>query len=134
MSQKREPCRGLGRRRCAVTQPDSLVPLGFERRHPGGMAENSPAFQRRDKGERASSPEGTVEMIRLSRPFGTYASRTSDPALKRRATVVCPSGTKTAFVSSNPSDIGPTHRAQIGFHKSPGTANNETRHGNRSAR
>ena len=31
--------------------------LGFQRRHPGGMAENSPAFQRWDLGPGMPSPE-----------------------------------------------------------------------------
>src|SRR5262249_39762865 len=35
--------------------------LGFDPVHPGGMNENSPAFQRRDRGLVVSSPEGTAE-------------------------------------------------------------------------
>src|SRR6266849_4364158 len=49
------------------------------------MAENSPAFQRRDHVVRILSPEGTAEPDCLSRPFGTHSSPTSNPALKRRA-------------------------------------------------
>ena len=82
------------------------MPLGFERHHPGGMTENSPAFQRRDKGAEASSPEGTIEMACFSRPFGTYILRTLNPALKRWAIFTCPFGTQTAFVTSIPSGIG----------------------------
>jgi len=62
--------------------------------HPGGMVENNPAFQRRDRRQRAPSPEGTAESDCISRPFGTYPSRASNPALKRRAIVICPSGTE----------------------------------------
>src|SRR5260370_20629710 len=50
--------------------------------HPGGMVDNSPAFQRRDSGERASSPEGTAESDCLSRPSGPYPSRTSKPGVE----------------------------------------------------
>src|SRR2546423_6998718 len=96
----------LGAVRARRSADLSPMPLGFECHHPGGMAENSPAFQRRDHDERASSPEGTAEMVHLNRPFGTYASLTANPALKRRAIVVCPSGTQTALVISNPSGIG----------------------------
>jgi len=44
------------------------MPLGFQRCHPGGMAENSPAFQRWDLGPGVPSPEGTAENRHLSRP------------------------------------------------------------------
>src|ERR1041384_1016977 len=87
------------------------MPLGIERHHPGGMTENSPAFQRRDKGVEASSPEGTVEMACFSRPFGTYVLRTLNPALKRWAIFTCPFRTQTAFVTSIPSGIGLTSAA-----------------------
>jgi len=79
--------------------------LGFRLHHPGGMLENSPAFQRRESGDRAPSPGGTAEIAWVSRPSGTYPTGTSNPALKRRAIIVCPSGTETASVSSNPSGI-----------------------------
>src|SRR5580700_3237723 len=83
------------------------MPLTFQGDHPGGMVENSPAFQRRDKSERASSPEGTAERgRRISRPFGTYPSLTSIPALKRRAIVVGPSGTETGSAVSREFAIG----------------------------
>ena len=80
--------------------------LGSQLHHPGGMVENSPAFQRRDNGQPAPSPAGTAEIGCVSRPCGTYPSRTSNPALKRRAIILSPSGTETAPVTSNPSDIG----------------------------
>src|SRR5450759_1369654 len=45
--------------------PLGPMPLGFQRRHPGGMAENSPAFQRWDRGQGVPSPEGTAENHKL---------------------------------------------------------------------
>src|SRR5258708_39841725 len=39
-----------------TSTPHDFIP------HPRGMAENSPAFQRRDAFERALSPEGTAEL------------------------------------------------------------------------
>src|SRR5712691_4073872 len=58
--------------------------------HPGGMAENSPAFQRWDNHESASRPEGTAESAArgtgekqcLNRPFGTYSFRTLKPSVE----------------------------------------------------
>src|SRR5450756_1031242 len=86
------------------------MPLGFQRCHPGGMAENSPAFQRWDRGLGVPSPEGTAENHKFSRPFGTQPSIRPHPALKRRAIFKSPSGTKTrppcSTYSSNPSGIG----------------------------
>src|SRR6266568_4941215 len=82
------------------------MPLGFLLPHPGGRVEISPAFQRRDDGRRAPSPAGTAGIEGVSRPSGTYPSRTSNPALNRRAIIVSPSGTKTALVTSNPCGIG----------------------------
>jgi type II secretory pathway pseudopilin PulG len=63
------------------------------------MGENSPAFQRRDSGEGAPSPAGTAAIDSLSRPCGTYPSRTLNPVppLRDRAIVFCPSGTILAF-------------------------------------
>ena len=56
------------------------MPLGFATHHPGGMADNSPTFQRWDLDSAGKSPEGTAEtMHRVSRPFGTYARRTAVP-------------------------------------------------------
>ncbi len=67
------------------------------------MVVNSPAFQRRDCCGSATSPAGTTEIECASRPSGTYPSRTSNPALKRRAIIVSPSGTEAAHVTSKPS-------------------------------
>src|SRR5437867_4020925 len=82
------------------------MPVGFCIPNPGGMAENSPAFQRRDQVMRALSPEGTAEPGCLSRPFGTHSFRISNPALKRRAILICPSGTPGASLATNPGGIG----------------------------
>ena len=68
------------------------MPLALDRHHPVGMAENSPAFQRWDRGESAPSPEGTDEGCNLDRPFGTYHSCRALPALKRWAILTCPAG------------------------------------------
>jgi len=98
-------------------QPDvsptvSPMPPGFDHRHPGGMIENSPAFQRWDRSQRVLSPEGTAEERSLSRPFGTCRTNRPHPALKRWAILACPFGTgaKTRrpgrALGSNPSDIG----------------------------
>jgi len=59
------------------------------------MPENSPAFQRWDRGLGVPSPEGTAENHKLSRPFGTQPSIRPHPALKRWAILFCPAGTKT---------------------------------------
>ena len=76
------------------------MPLGFGPLHPRGMIENSPAFQRWDSPQIVQSPAGTAEKIpftgqssALSRPFGTRLPGWPNPALKRWAIAVCPSGT-----------------------------------------
>src|SRR3989442_15891862 len=81
------------------------MPLGFGIPNPGGMAENSPAFQRRDQVMRALSAEGTAEPRCLSRPFGTHSSPNLKPGVetpgysqlslrdtKRWAILICSSG------------------------------------------
>ena len=60
-----------------VAQTASPMSLGFDHRHPGGMIENSPAFQRWDRSQRVLSPEGTAEDRSLSRPFGTVSRQGS---------------------------------------------------------
>ena len=40
---------------------DRRTRLGFDYHHPGGMIDNSPAFQRRDCREPVLSPEGTAD-------------------------------------------------------------------------
>ncbi len=96
------------------------MPLGFQLHHPGGMVENSPAFQRRDDGRRAPSPVGTAEIECFSRPSGTYPSGTSIPALKRRAIIARPSGTEAGPVTSNPSGIGRGRLPYGAGHFAPG--------------
>ncbi len=59
---------------------------------PDGTNENSPAFQRRVWADRRLSPEGTAELVVLSRPFGTWHAQATVPALKRWAIVSHPSG------------------------------------------
>ena len=71
---------------------ESPMPLGFQRRHPGGMAENSPAFQRWDRSPGVPSPEGTTENHKFSRPFGTWHIQAMVPALNRWAIFSHPSG------------------------------------------
>jgi uncharacterized protein len=71
-------------------------------------------------GEREPSPEGTAETDCLSRPFGTYRSRPINPALKRRAIVVCPSGTESGpplqiTQAADRNVRAPTHRAWKNF-------------------
>src|ERR1035441_2526329 len=61
--------------------------------HPGGMVENSPAFQRWVRPAPQVSPEWTSAISMLNRPFGTWRPRLSVPALKRWAILICPSGT-----------------------------------------
>src|SRR5665811_2326329 len=50
-------------KRSLPTQGSELpgaMPLGFHRHHPGGMPENSPAFQRRGKFRMAQVPQGRL--------------------------------------------------------------------------
>ncbi len=75
--------------------------LGSKPHYPEGITENSPAFQRRDMHDWAWSLEGTTEIGRLSRPFGTYPSRDSNSPLKRRAILSCPSGTEETQLAQN---------------------------------
>src|SRR5437016_2049507 len=46
---------------CAGQRLSELMPLGFRHPHPGGMADNSPTFQRSDHDNRKPSPVGTAE-------------------------------------------------------------------------
>ena len=71
------------------------MPLGFQCRHPGGMAENS-----WDRSPGVPSPEGTAENRQLSRPFGTQPSIRPHPALKRRVIFKSPSGTKNGLYAA----------------------------------
>gem|GEM_PF-1885083 len=70
---------------------------------PEGQRENSPAFQFNagNRMARGQSPEGTVESWAAiyhrgsAVPFGTRAPEPF-PAFKRRAIVICPSGTSVS--------------------------------------
>ena len=57
-------------------------------------AENSPAFQRRVQVQGDTSPEGTAEPSSLNRPGRDSFRVGAIPALKRRAMVGCPCGTR----------------------------------------
>ena len=72
-------------------KPEGMtMPAGFESVNPEGMDENSPAFQRWDRGTVVLSPEGTAGSAIVGRPFGTHTLRRSSPALKRWAILNCP--------------------------------------------
>jgi len=70
-----------GRLARAVRPPSRPMRIGFQHPDHGGMAENSLAFQRRHGSERESSPAGTTEMDRVSRPCGTYPTQTTNSSL-----------------------------------------------------
>jgi len=59
------------------------MPLGFDSVHPGGMNENTPAFQRWERGSVVPSPEGTAEWVRY-RPSlrGDLSPRASTPSVE----------------------------------------------------
>ena len=83
----------LRRVKLFLTDADGVLPL-----RPGGTPENSPAFQRREPAACDQVPKGRLNGCApardFNRPFGTHRLRCSDPALKRRAIVKSPSGTK----------------------------------------
>src|SRR5205085_12521176 len=83
----------------------------ISRHHPGGMADNSPTFQRWDHDPREPSPGGTAETEFPQPSLRDSSSQTSNPTLKRWAIIVCPSGTDTACALSIPSGIGQAVRA-----------------------
>src|SRR5437870_403160 len=67
---------------------------------PGGTFENSPAFQRWEKGSIQPSPEGTAETVQsFSRPCGTCRFTHPYPAFKRWAIIGSPSGTGVGGIS-----------------------------------
>jgi prepilin-type N-terminal cleavage/methylation domain-containing protein len=86
--------------------PKCPMPLGIRDPHPGGMADNSPTFQRWDHDRGEPSPEGTPETYSRQPSLRDSSSGTSNPTLKRWAIIVCPSGTERASSLSNPSGCG----------------------------
>ena len=115
----RRPAEPAGRLSFVVSRASRPMALGFDQHHPGGMPENSPAFQRWDRSQRTSSPAGTAEAAVVSRPCGTSPGGRAHPALKRWAILICPSGTGAAprlpniAYHSNPSGIGRDARAAL---------------------
>src|ERR1035437_9213690 len=74
------------------------MPLGFDLSHPGGMAENSPTFQRWGREFRwAQVPKGRLKPCAIRQPSLRDLSDFGGgfPTLKRWAIVACPSGTRT---------------------------------------
>ena len=59
-----------------------LMPLGFDPVHPGGMDENSQAFQRWERGFVVSSPEGTAEWVRYRPSLRDLSPRASTPSVE----------------------------------------------------
>jgi len=66
-----------------------LLALSDALLHPGGMAENGPAFQGWDNDQCASSSEGTAESAAIEtsrkcifRPCGTYPTRAIKPSVE----------------------------------------------------
>src|SRR2546430_16139493 len=59
------------------------MPLGILHPHPGGMADNSPTFQRWDHDNEEPTPEGTAEIDFPQPSLRDSSSRTSNPTLKR---------------------------------------------------
>src|SRR5690349_21588324 len=71
----------LVRTRCDQYATDQVsMPVGCSTHRPGGMAENSPTFQRWDlDNHRVKVPKGRLTVIEVSRPCGTYCSWTRVP-------------------------------------------------------
>jgi hypothetical protein len=101
---------------CAATRTrrqECPMPLGFDPPHPGGMAENSPTFQRcGHEFSGAQVPKGRLKRCAIRQPSLRDLSDHGRwfPTLKRWAIIGGPSGTKTCpslayFVGANPSDI-----------------------------
>ncbi len=81
---------------------------------PGGTFDNSPVFPTPGGRSGVRSPEGTTEWrIDLAgnafsiRPCGTHSVFHHDPALKRRAILDCPSGTKNGFAPVQETEMRP---------------------------
>ena len=72
------------------------MPLGFDPVHPGGMDENSPAFQRWERGFVVSSPEGTAEWVRYRPSLRDLSPRASTPSVETLGYSRLSPGTGTA--------------------------------------
>ena len=79
--------------------------LGFDSVHPGGMNENSPAFQRWDRGLVVSSPEGTAESTVRRTSLRDLCDWASIPSVETLG-YFPPSLRDRNSVRSNPSGIG----------------------------
>ena len=82
----------------ALSRQECPMPLGFDPPHPGGMAENSPTFQRWVREFRgAPVPKGRLKPYAIRQPSLRDLSDCGGgfPTLKRWAIVACPSGTMT---------------------------------------
>jgi len=74
------------------------MPLGFRPPHPGGMADNSPTFQRWGREPSwAQVPKGRLKPRAIRQPSlrDLYDCGGGFPTLKRWAIIACPSGTMT---------------------------------------
>jgi hypothetical protein len=58
------------------------MPPGFEQLHPGGMDDNSPAFQRWVRNQVRLSPEGTVEPALCQPSLRDLSRTTSTPSVE----------------------------------------------------
>src|SRR5258708_14915924 len=56
--------------------------LGFEVLHPGGMDENSPAFQRWDRSQTCPSPGGTADVAALQASLRDASATTPTPSVE----------------------------------------------------
>ena len=87
----------LRRVKLFLTDVDGVMPP-----RPGGTPENSPAFQRREQTDGNRVPKGRLIGCAatqvFNRPFGTCRGFRTHPALKRRAIVKSPSGTRTGNI------------------------------------
>ncbi|HEX5218451.1 MAG TPA: hypothetical protein VFZ59_02700 [Verrucomicrobiae bacterium] len=75
---------------------------------PKGHDDNSPAFQRREPLAAVRVPKGRLKVPRsFSRPFGIRIHGPVNPALKRWAIVICPSGTVATRRDPNSKGVTP---------------------------
>src|SRR5258708_2322059 len=67
---------------CSVGQIYNPMPPGFEVLHPGGMDENSPAFQRWDRSQTSPSPGGTAEPAAFQASLRDSSATTPTPSIE----------------------------------------------------